>query len=979
MKRIFGAILILIIVTLFISIHAYQPLNIVLSSGIETIKNFIENSYDKFANFCYNAIGNLSSNHFGISIEIWALIGYLISLVLFLIVYFILFGIIAHIRNKRIVNKKKAKGDLDYEVDKFPTKRLIFAFLIIVSTGYLFFVLSNKQVHDAYFAFTVSVRKYCLITYNAISDFANKIASNIFKGNSSNLSQSAWTVIFVSIIMLVFYILYFLILGLIAKAQKNKKKKEAENFTKAKSNVQEIDNAEAILKTKQFNWQDYIGGRPIKRVVFGIVLSILLIAFLTLRFFNYFNSDDSYAIEALSPLFDFFAPVFSTMDIVENSIFGMAKNNIISNNLINNQPFNLMQLFDFVFWIVVAIVLVVLLILICTIFTHIFRKKYAIKRAKKAELKYLNELNSMPKEERFYASSKSGEQLGIPTSKVEGADVETIAKISNKKLTGSMSDEVSSADYIDDISEGVKYIGIAQPQEDDSITIHETREPLVEETMPGEEENIDVNNNSADISELNTIDDESEASTEHIVNLFQPDIYVNVENCDINTIRTVEEQNNSVDTNDISDVILFDSDGFAYFESAGPRSRNFEDNNKEIVDEIPETYDYVEDRSFDSGRLVEDLVTSNVIIEPTFTRVETKDDKNEDEDNIPEYLRNIDYKIKENSDDHRLMENIEPSKVIPVTDWPDEESTEIEDAGCIHIILDSIDDSIKFENKNIEIAPIIEQVLDEQVKEDKIVEKPVKVVPKMAGNVKPMVVPIHPVKPINNAGKNTIKPISIRPKDENKQEVAIDYDDKPQMFINKPLHEINDRRKDIAPISVDTKKKFDLKKFSFGSKYEGNISSQEAFEKGISTVDVVVSPVTIANSSDNKTPEWIKKRHAESNKENRYKNIQTVDVNESKGLKKPIEKVEKFTLRKAHKNVVEETEQQQIVKQTSIVRKPIEPIKLTKTNAKTENEHKDEVNQNKNEVKRVILTKHTSNSTVSKPVKPIMPIKKPKH
>lgn len=131
-----------------------------------------------------------------------------------------------------------------------------------------------------------------------------------------------------------------------------------------------------------------------------------------------------------------------------------------------------------------------------------FRKKYAIKRAKKAELKYLNELNSLPKEERFYASSKSGEQLGIPTSKVEGADVETIAKISNKKLTGAMSDEVSSADYIDDISEGVRYIGIAQPQEDDSITIHETREPLVEEPMPGEEDVLDVDNNTADISEL---------------------------------------------------------------------------------------------------------------------------------------------------------------------------------------------------------------------------------------------------------------------------------------------------------------------------------------------------------------------------------------------------------------------------------------------------------------------------------------------
>ena len=107
MKRIFGAILILIIVALFISVHAYQPLNNVLSSGIEVIRKVVVNSYDKFATFCYNAIGKLSSNHFGLSIENWALVGYIIVLVLFLIVYFILFGIIAHIRNKRIINKKK--------------------------------------------------------------------------------------------------------------------------------------------------------------------------------------------------------------------------------------------------------------------------------------------------------------------------------------------------------------------------------------------------------------------------------------------------------------------------------------------------------------------------------------------------------------------------------------------------------------------------------------------------------------------------------------------------------------------------------------------------------------------------------------------------------------------------------------------------------------------------------------------------------
>ena len=90
--------------------------------------------------------------------------------------------------------------------------------------------------------------------------------------------------------MVLFFVLYFVIFGLIAKAQKNKKKKTEENFTKTRSNIQEINNAESISKAKQFNWQDYIGGRPIKRVIFGIVLSIILLAFLALRFFDYFNS-----------------------------------------------------------------------------------------------------------------------------------------------------------------------------------------------------------------------------------------------------------------------------------------------------------------------------------------------------------------------------------------------------------------------------------------------------------------------------------------------------------------------------------------------------------------------------------------------------------------------------------------------------------------------------------------------------------------
>ena len=120
-----------------------------------------------------------------------------------------------------------------------------------------------------------------------------------------------------------------------------------------------------------------------------------------------------------------------------------------------------------------------------------------------------------------------------------------------------------------------------------------------------------------------------------------------------------------------------------------------------------------------------------------------------------------------------MIESIEPSKIIPVNDWPDEESSEIEDAGCIHIILDSFDESIKYENKNVEIAPIIEQVLDEKVVNEKQVKEPVKVIPKMAGNVKPMAAPIRPIRPINNVPRNTIKPIAIKPKEGNTLELRL--------------------------------------------------------------------------------------------------------------------------------------------------------------------------------------------------------------
>ena len=58
-------------------------------------------------------------------------------------------------------------------------------------------------------------------------------------------------------------------------------------------------------------------------------------------------------------------------------------------------------------------------------------------------------------------------------------------------------------------------------------------------------------------------------------------------------------------------------------------------------------------------------------------------------------------------------------------------------------------------------------------------------------------------------------------------------------------------------------------------------------------------------------------------------------------------------------------------------KKPIEPIKISKV----EPENRTQVNEDikATEVKKVALTKHTSNTSISKPIKPIMPVKKPKH
>lgn len=968
MKRVIGAILIALLGGLYLSFYAIDAVHRGIKSFVYSIRGFLSDIVNNFSAFCSNIGGTIFKNN-TLTDRYWGLIGAAVLLVIFFIIYFVVFGLIAHSKNKKLIAKKKEEGDTDFEIDHFPTKRIIFAILIFVGIGFVACCYAIPAVRLSVLDFLRTIVRFSRSVYDSIQAFCYDTVGLFSTSLQAKLSPDKWTAIFCLIFAIVFYIIYFLVFGLIARAQRNKKLAASSSRSQKKTAVEGKEVVAGTKKEKSdFKWQDYKGGRPIKRVILAIVLSVALLFVLVMRFFNYFTTFEGYAINALKSVFEFFNPVFKGMTVITDNIFSWVTNDVMVGSLMNNAPFTVHHLLDFIFWLLLAVVAVVFIILVCTLFVHIYRRKVAQKRAQVTEDKYLSELNSTPKEDRLYVSEKASEQLGLPTSKREGADISDIADINADKLTSSVTDDVKAASYIDDIANGVTYIGIAATEEDDSIVIHEIREDLVEEEIKEDEIAVAPGSNEG-VFELNTIDEEKPVVPTHVVNLYQPDVDVDVAGCDVSTIAETEPAEERLDTNDIADIILFDDDGFAYIKSVGPRIRPVEEESIQAEEEIPETVEHVSGRSFDDARLVEDLTESNVVIEPEFTKTDLPIEETVqtpvNNENLP---TDLDMSVMPSEEDKKVLNALEPFNLKPVEEWPDDVPTDIDDNGALHVLLEDENNAIVVGNKEIEYAPVIEEVLTEEIGDEtveKVVEEPVeepepeaKPEPKpLVGGIRP-VAPIHPIR--TPGPRPDIKPIVVTPK----EEPEVVEEEKTHIVISKPLHEINEssKKKDIAPIKVDTRRKFDLKRFSTSSHYTGKLSSMEAFERGVTKVNPTIAPVT-SSMLDDTMPEWMRRRKEKEIKETGYSTLQVKDIEE---VEKPDvtarpSKPEVFSLRR-HRKTKEEESTPIVEEDDNKVSRPIAPIKLVAPIEKPEEEP-----QVKEEIKPVV-----------KPiVKPLQPIKKP--
>jgi hypothetical protein len=152
------------------------------------------------------------------------------------------------------------------------------------------------------------------------------------------------------------------------------------------------------------------------------------------------------------------------------------------------------------------------------------------------------------------------------------------------------------------------------------------------------------------------------------------------------------------------------------------------------------------------------------------------------------------------------------------------------------------------------------------VEEAKPVEKPAE---KPA--VKPMApfAPIHkpegnrPTGPINLV--NPMKHEEAKPAEEEKKTIAP---------IKGPMHSINTNKKDIKPVEA-RHVKFDLKRYQVKT-YSGNLTPEEAFSKGVTKVQPLVTPVIGGNQGD--ASSWKAKRRQEDLRANGYENVTTVET-----------------------------------------------------------------------------------------------------
>lgn len=271
-----------------------------------------------------------------------------------------------------------------------------------------------------------------------------------------------------------------------------------------------------------------------------------------------------------------------------------------------------------------------------------------------------------------------------------------------------------------------------------------------------------------------------------------------------------------------------------------------------------------------------------------------------------------------------------------------------------------------------------EPAVEEKAPEPKKEEKPQAPQPK-GPNVK--VIKMNPIhKPQDSSSKPKVAPIAPIKHDTPAPE-PVNEEPKKLEKISGPIHEVSKREvpKDIKPIKA-RKVKFELSKYRIKT-YQGSLTSEEAFLKGVTKVQPTAQPIFAGQGNDSALRQ---RRRQEEIRKNGYENINVVkNTNNLKPIKPLIvdNSMQNATsirdLVKANK--AEEAKVESAVKEETEEKKPIKPIAPIKPVAPIEKKEDKPVEVKKPEmvrpvaplqVKKPVMTNRPK-PTAIKPIKPI--------
>lgn len=279
----------------------------------------------------------------------------------------------------------------------------------------------------------------------------------------------------------------------------------------------------------------------------------------------------------------------------------------------------------------------------------------------------------------------------------------------------------------------------------------------------------------------------------------------------------------------------------------------------------------------------------------------------------------------------------------------------IKDTEIIETSVKPIEEEITVEETPVELEAY------EVVKEDEpIEEEPIEVKEEEKEEVKQPVIskpkkPIVPVAPIKH-----------------EEETVEAEEEKVLEKINKPLHDIQAKKPEIKIKPVEPKHvPFNLKEFMI-DKYDGYLTPEEAFTRGIAKVRSTVSPV-IANRGNTKADDISNISTVDdlSKYRNQPKFVST--ASHSKSIRELKKAIEEDKLRQ------QELEKQEKENESNKPNKPITPIKpvaYVATNSSENTEEKKEDANNDNKVMAPVSIKHRLNTKPKPVIKPVDPTKK---